>query len=146
MSKLKTRHQAREKLVQVLYAAVTTAEPSANVMKNFLEDNDFVQDNNVDYLQDLFFHINTNKETLDKYLTDLINKMPSIKYKDAAEISIVEHVILYIAIDEIIYQNLPSGIAINEAIELAKKFGNTNSYKFINAVLDNFVKEYGKQN
>jgi N utilization substance protein B len=54
-----------------------------------------------------------------------------------AELSPVEHGILLIGSCELIYQiDVPYRVAINEAVELAKSYGGTDGFKFINGVLD----------
>ena len=47
--------------------------------------------------------------------------------------------ILIVAIYEIKYLNTPSKVAINEAVELAKKYSTENSYKFVNGLLAKVV-------
>ena len=49
--------------------------------------------------------------------------------------------ILKIAIYEIIYKKLPYKVVINEAVELAKAYGDDSSSSFINGVLANIVKD-----
>lgn len=52
-------------------------------------------------------------------------------------INIVDRSILYFGVYEILFNNnVPDVVAINEAIELGKKFGNDTSSKFINGVLN----------
>lgn len=52
----------------------------------------------------------------------------------------VELTILRLAIYEILFdETIPDSVAINEAVELAKKYGGDDSYSFINAVLSKFV-------
>ncbi len=60
------------------------------------------------------------------------------------QVSIVDRNILRIGLYELLYsdkQEVPSKVAINEAIELAKTFGGENSGKFINGVLGTVYKE-----
>ena len=52
--------------------------------------------------------------------------------------------ILRLAIYEINYKELPYKVAINEAVELAKKYGEDTSKKFVNGVLASIVKEENK--
>ena len=52
----------------------------------------------------------------------------------------IELSILYLALYEISQSKLDKPIIINEAIKLAKKFGQNSSHKFINAVLDQAIK------
>ncbi|MBB6478547.1 transcription antitermination factor NusB [Spirochaeta isovalerica] len=50
----------------------------------------------------------------------------------------VDLAILRTSIFEILFQeDVPAGVTINEAVEIAKSFGSDESYKFINGVLDN---------
>ena len=54
----------------------------------------------------------------------------------------VELTIFRLAIYEILKDDtVPAGVAINEAVELAKKYGQDNSGSFVNGVLAKFVKE-----
>ena len=56
-------------------------------------------------------------------------------------ISKVDFSILKLAIYEIKYKNLPYKVAINEALEIAKKYGEESSKNFINGILASIVKE-----
>src|SRR5699024_1426346 len=57
-------------------------------------------------------------------------------------ISLVDKTILRIALYEIIYiESIPHAVSINEAVELAHKYGDEKSSKFINGILSNIVKE-----
>ena len=49
--------------------------------------------------------------------------------------------ILKLAIYEIKYTQVPFKVAINEAVELAKKYGDENSKTFVNGILASIVKE-----
>lgn len=56
--------------------------------------------------------------------------------------AIVDRNILRMGTCEIMYfDDIPSKVAINEAIELAKKFGDSESSKFVNGILDKISKE-----
>ena len=62
-----------------------------------------------------------------------------------ARIGKVDLAILRLAVYEIKYDDrIPIGVAINEAVELAKKYGGERSYGFINGVLAKFAKEIEK--
>jgi N utilization substance protein B len=59
-----------------------------------------------------------------------------------AELSPIEHGILLIGSFELIHQvDVPYRVAINEAVELAKSFGGTDGFKFVNGVLDKLAAE-----
>ncbi len=52
----------------------------------------------------------------------------------------VDLTIIRLAVYEILFdETVPSGVAINEAVELAKKFGMDSSYSFVNGILARFV-------
>lgn len=52
----------------------------------------------------------------------------------------VDLTILRLGVYEIMYdEDIPQGVAVNEAIELAKKFGSDDSYSFVNGVLAKFI-------
>lgn len=54
----------------------------------------------------------------------------------------IDRNILRVAIYEILYlDNVPKNVSINEAIELAKKYGTKSSFSFVNGVLDNIDKD-----
>ena len=52
----------------------------------------------------------------------------------------IEKAILWIAIHEISFLEIPKSVVMNEAIELAKSFGAETSYQYINAVLDSYCR------
>lgn len=59
-----------------------------------------------------------------------------------AELSPVEHGILLIGSYELVHHvEVPYKVAINEAVELAKSFGGTDGFKFVNGVLDKLAAE-----
>ena len=56
-------------------------------------------------------------------------------------ISLIDFALLKLAVYEIKYKEVPYKVVINEAINLAKKYGEEKSYIFINGVLANIVKD-----
>ena len=56
----------------------------------------------------------------------------------------VDLTIIRLGVYEIMYDDeVPEGVAVNEAVELAKKFGQDESYSFVNGVLSNFLSVNG---
>ena len=52
----------------------------------------------------------------------------------------VDLTIIRLGVYEIMYdEEIPDGVAVNEAVELAKRFGQDESYSFVNGVLSNFI-------
>ena len=67
--------------------------------------------------------------------------LSKLKNWTIARIFKIDLAILRLAIYEIIYTDTPYKVAINEAVELAKKYGNDESYTFVNGVLREIAKE-----
>ena len=82
-------------------------------------------------------HLNgtiTNLSTIDKQIEEHLKK------RDIQDVGCVEKAILRLSIYEILFSTLDKPVAINEAIELAKKLASDNAPKFINGVLDSIKK------
>ncbi len=62
---------------------------------------------------------------------------------EMSRIARIDLAILFLAITEMIYEKLPYKVVINEAVELAKKYGTDNSAKFVNGILASVVKDEG---
>ncbi|MDD5191094.1 MAG: transcription antitermination factor NusB [Dehalococcoidales bacterium] len=98
-------------------------------------------------LQHLFNEIKLNEEST-AFATDLVKGVIRFKEKldtqihrfapawPVSQIGVIDRNILRLAIYEILIDNkVPVKVAINEAVELAKNYGEDNSPKFINGVL-----------
>ena len=80
-----------------------------------------------------------NKREID----DLIERH-SLHWK-LARMAVVDRNILRLAVYELLYlHDVPTSVVLNEAIEIAKKFGTEDSGAFINGILDKVAKEVRK--
>ena len=77
----------------------------------------------------------TNKPSIDQSLAAVVDNY------SPERIDPVDRAILRLATQEILYGAIPPKVAINEAIELAKRFGTSDSKRFINGVLDRIAKQ-----
>lgn len=78
-----------------------------------------------------------NKDDILKIITEFAPEWPIEK------IAKVDRAILEIGVYEVIFsKEVPPVVAINEAVEIAKEFGDNSSPKFINGVLSNVMKKY----
>ncbi len=68
----------------------------------------------------------------------IIHKINSLLKKGWVfeRLNLVEQAILFMAISELVYEVDERAIIINEAVEIAKHYGDSDSYKMINAILD----------
>ena len=130
---MKNRSQLRDIIIKVIYQIkiLESAKLSYSIedlIKEQLEiENDFVKNS-------VMGIIKNEKEInalANKYLTDW--KLDRLNKVDQAIISL--------GIYELKYTEIPFKVVINEAVELAKKYGEDSSKNFVNGVLASIVKE-----
>lgn len=102
----------------------------------FFESNEINDENAKKYIKDVILGIQKNKEKI----LDSIEKNLKEDWK-LSRISKMDLSILELAIYEIEFSEIPYKVAINEAVELAKKYGEDKSNKFVNGVLASIVKD-----
>jgi N utilization substance protein B len=78
----------------------------------------------------------SSRERIDAALADVI------EHYAPERIDPVDRAILRLATHEILHTETPPKVVINEAIELAKRFGTTDSGRFVNGVLDRILKQH----
>ena len=128
------RKELREAAVKLFYEMDIQKTFEHKFYKNFLAENELIalKDN---YLKEVFDNFLLNRDNID----DIIQK--SSTSWDIRRIAKVDLSILRVAITEILYlSDIPDKVSINEAIDLAKKYGDENSYKFVNGLLGKIVK------
>ncbi len=129
------RSKARRFALQALYQMQITGDAATIVEAQFLADHEMKRVD-VEYFHDLLSGITaTRSEILD-----------AIKLKidrDDSEINPVEKAILLIGVYELKERiDIPYRVVINESIELAKQFGASESFKYVNSILDALAKRY----
>jgi len=93
-----------------------------------------------DYASNLLNGIIENKPDIKKVISKNAPEWPFEK------IAAVDRAILEVGVFEILYvEDVPEIVAIDEAIEIAKKYGDNNSSKFINGVLNSVMKQKTKK-
>ena len=129
-----TRTQARESVIGLLYAYDLGNEGIAKFVDEILEDRK-IRNKQKDFALKLFNGTIENLEKIDKEIISHINQ------GTLEDIGSVEKSILRLAIYEILFEDLPKAIIINEAIELSKKLASDGAPKFVNGLLDKVIKE-----
>lgn len=132
-----SRKWAREAAMKVLYQMDVTSIDSKEALDDF-EENVEVKFNEED--RDFIFScVKGTEENISK-IDEYIEKYS--KGWKINRIAKVDLAIMRLAIYEMLYrEDVPNVVAVNEAIELAKKFGGDNSPNFINGILGNVIKE-----
>jgi len=128
------RHLARTCVMQTLFAIEFRGGNANEILSNILEE--FAPKlTEVEFAQITLSGILDNKEAITKTIQKYAPDWPIEK------IAKIDRAILDIGIYEIIYsEDVPPVVAINEAVEIAKHYGDKNSPKFINGVLSNVMK------
>ena len=109
-------------------------EDMAEQEELFFEQEDAAQGEDADYISDKF---NKSSERITE-LDGLLNQ--KAEGWNTARMGKVDLTILRLAVYEIRYDDsVPTGVAINEAVELAKKFGQEASAGFVNGILAKFA-------
>lgn len=130
------RSQIREYAFKLIYSIQIQKEIDDEELEIFMQENKIVEKEDVKYITEVYNGIRENKEDIVK----LVSK--NLKEKWTMErISKIDFAILEVAIFELMYSKLPYKVVINEAVELAKKYGQDNSKAFVNGVLASIVKE-----
>lgn len=130
------RKRSREIAMELLFGMTLSKNTLEETIENFLEDYE-MKLNTVDleYIKEILSKVEENKVKIDKIIEE------SLSNWKLDRISKVNLSILRVSIGEMLYiEDVPEKVAINEAIELAKKYSDDKSVSFINGVLDKVFK------
>lgn len=130
------RSEARDMAFKFLYQVEVQKENNKESINLFFENNQITSKEAKQYILDVVNGVNKNLENI----TQIIKKNLKQDWK-IERISKVTLAILKLAIYEIVYAKLPFKVVINEAVELAKKYGEDSSSAFVNGILASIVKE-----
>ena len=132
---MRKRTKAREYALQILYAVDITKDDPQDSIRRFWEGNDETSSEVKKFAADLVLGVSNKKSEIDrmisKYTTNWqLNRMAVID----------RNVLRFAAFELLFIKDIPPKVSINEAIDIAKKFGGNDSGKFVNGVLDKINK------
>ncbi len=138
MNNRSARRRAREFALQGIYAWLISGDKDLReagaIDAHIQEDKDFGDADRV-WFKTLLHGVFAEAPMLREQFTPYIDR-------PLEELSPIEHGILLIGSYELIkHVEVPYKVAINEAVELAKEFGGTDGFKFVNGVLDKLAAE-----
>jgi N utilization substance protein B len=136
---MRLRSKAREVALHLLYEIEISKIEVTLAFQAYLENNPQRQEV-IDFSTSLIEGVTKNIEQLDS----LIKKY--VKNWEIDRMAVIDRNILRMACFELLFlEEVPPKVSINEAIELAKRFGDLDSPRFVNGVLDKIYKmETGK--
>ena len=128
------RRDAREAAVQYLYQREMQGDQSDPVLEEFYEMRG-LSPSGRRFCDELLQGWMQHREAIDEVIA---KNARNFEFK---RLSAVDRNVLRIACHEILFRtDIPAPVAINEAIEIAKKYSTEDSGKFVNGVLDNIRK------
>lgn len=130
-----SRRELREQIFKLLFRVeFNSLEDMSEQERLFFEDEDAARDQDAGYISDKYHQIQQKLSEIDRQLNEKTEGW------DTSRMSKVDLTILRLAVYEINYDDsVPTGVAINEAVILAKKFGQDASSGFVNGILAKFA-------
>lgn len=131
------RTAIREHAFKLIYSLeIQKQEDKQEAIELYMESNELTDEKAKAYIEETIFGIEKNK----KEIVQLIETNLKSDWR-IERISKVNLAILKLAIYELKYTEVPFKVVINEAVELAKKYGEDASKNFVNGVLASVIKE-----
>lgn len=136
-----SRRLARETALQVLFQLDMTGETENLKPVVYKWAEEFaVPEGSIPFAEELVKGTLTHKEAIDQKLEKLSEGWP------LARMANVDRNLLRLATYEILFrEDIPGRVTLNEAIEIAKRYGSDESAKFVNGILDKVVESINKK-
>ncbi len=130
-----SRRELREQIFKLLFRVeFNSPEDMSEQETLFFEDEDAAEGKDAAYISDKYHKIRQKLPEIDRQLNEKTEGW------NTDRMSKVDLTILRLAVYEIHYDDsVPTGVAINEAVEIAKKFGQDASPGFVNGILAKFA-------
>jgi len=128
------RSRAREIVLQVLYQNELNPDQPDFVRTRFVEARLGHNDKLVAFARSLVDGVRTHRESLDKEL-----ERTAMNWR-LSRMAATDRNVLRLGAYELLHSDAPGRVVINEAINLARRYGSDNSASFVNGVLDKLMK------
>lgn len=130
------RSAMRELAFKLVYELEVQKESEEEQFEIFVENNEIMDEKVIDYLKDIKEGINKNKDEINSLISNNLKDNWSLNRISKINLSLIK-----LAIYEMVYKELPYKVAINEVVELAKKYADESAPVFVNGILASVVKE-----
>ena len=130
------RTELRELTFKLIYSEMIQKSLDKEDIENYLEENFIQAEKEKEYVQNVLKGIHEEEENIISDIKKNLKQDWTIE-----RITKIDLAILKLAIYEMVYGKTPYKVAINEAVELAKKYGEDNAKSFVNGILASIVKE-----
>ena len=131
------RKKSREKAMELLFSMELSKNSYEETIETFVEDYEMdLKTIDVDYIKTVVRTVTFEMKKIDEVIEKAL-----VNWK-LDRISKVNLTILRLAVGEMMFiDDVPGRVAINEAVELTKKYSDDKSCSFVNGVLDKVLKE-----
>lgn len=133
------RSRAREIVLQVLYEDDLNPDRNMATVDQFLVRRLNHEQELVEFARNLLSGVRRNRGELDRLLTERADNW------SLDRMAVTDRNVLRLGAYEILFSDTPQRVAINEAVELAKRFGARQSPQFVNGILDRFMQKSGEK-
>ena len=127
-----TRHKARECALQMLFASDLVHNDCETLVESYWNDlgDTAIDDKTREFANRLACGTLKNVEAIDELIRT------RAQHWRIERMAIVDRNVLRLAVFEFLHQDTPNGVAINEALEVARRFSTYEATQFINGILD----------
>ena len=132
---MRKRTQSREYALKILYQAELTRREIHLAAEKFWSEFESIDEHVRSFSDRITTGVEKNLQTID----DKISKHAT--NWQLKRMAVIDRNVLRIGVFELVYaSDIPPKVTINEAVELAKKYGDIDSSKFVNGILDKIHK------
>lgn len=129
------RSRAREVVLQVLYREDLNPQRDFDSMQDFIKGRLHEEVDLVTFALSLVTGVLRNRAELDQLLEQ------RAEHWSLDRMAVTDRNVLRLGAFEILYTQTPGRVVINEAVELARRFGTQQSSQFVNGILDRFLQK-----
>ena len=135
------RSAMRELSFKYIYGIEIQKNVESDTLELFFENNEIDEKDVQDYLTKIDLGIKEHNSEIEELIVHNLRENWSLDRISKVNLSLIK-----LAIFEMLYLDLPYKVAINEVIELAKRYSDNQASTFINGILASVVKEKGLEN
>lgn len=133
---MSSRRRAREIVLQLLYEADVNEPRSPQDAREFIRSRMQGRTALTAFGESIYLGTLKHREAVDKHLARLA------KGWTLSRMAITDRNVMRMAAYEIMFSETPGKVAVNEAVVLIKRYGDKNSPRFVNGILDRLLKEF----
>ena len=137
---MRKRTKAREHALKILYALDITGDLPKKCIDAYWQDNDEKDTEIMSFANSLVLGTANKQKEIDKIISECATNW------QLDRMAVIDRNILRFAAYELLFADeIPPKVTINEAIDIAKRYGDSESGKFVNGVLDKINKDIAKK-